>query len=130
MSKTRDITNSVAERFYNLYCDEVGGKAYNGDPLPRWDEFAKDEKKEKQANAWRAVADFAIESAQQPCVAQAYTPTSEEIAEAEERNRKYERQSIWINASSSYCRAGVEPEGAIEGADKLLAAFEERFHKA
>lgn len=49
------IENEAA-LLYHHYCDAVGGKAFNGDPLPSWDEFVMDEKKTKQANAWRRVA--------------------------------------------------------------------------
>jgi len=45
---------------YTLYCEEVGGKAYNGDPLPDWENFRKDPAKAVQANAWRQLV-FASE---------------------------------------------------------------------
>lgn len=51
--------NKVEERaeiLYTVYCDAVGGKAFNGDPLPTWEQFAADMKKTKQADAWREVA--------------------------------------------------------------------------
>lgn len=38
---------------YASYCAAVGGKAFNGDPLPKWEEFANDPAKKKQAAAWR-----------------------------------------------------------------------------
>lgn len=41
---------------YETYCNAVGGKAFNGDPLPSWSEFADDPKKQVQADAWREVA--------------------------------------------------------------------------
>ncbi len=43
----------LAKKTYDLYCDAVGGKAYNGDALPKSDEFFSDESKKKQADAWR-----------------------------------------------------------------------------
>lgn len=46
----------LANRMYTRYCEAVGGKAFNGDPLPTWDEFAADETKQKQVNSWREVA--------------------------------------------------------------------------
>lgn len=54
-----DIEAKSAE-LYELYCDEVGGVAFNGDPLPKWEEFGSDDSKSKQANAWRAVARRAL----------------------------------------------------------------------
>jgi len=49
----------IAEVMYTTYCASVGGKAFNGDPLPSWVEFGKDEKKKAQRNAWIASADAA-----------------------------------------------------------------------
>lgn len=51
---------ALAKVLYDRYCQEVGGKAFNGDPLPKSDEFFKDSTKTKQANAWRTVAGSAI----------------------------------------------------------------------
>lgn len=48
---------NTAELLYTTYCNEVGGRAFNGDPLPDWETFARDPAKAKQANAWRAAAD-------------------------------------------------------------------------
>lgn len=50
---------------YDEYCIAVGGKAFNGDPLPKWEEFGKDPNKQKQANAWRRVAAVAFHMEQQ-----------------------------------------------------------------
>lgn len=46
----------VAGVLYSLYCAEVGGLAFNGDPLPSWEEFRADPGKRKQSDAWIAVA--------------------------------------------------------------------------
>lgn len=54
----RDI---VAEELYTAYCAAVGGVAFNGDPLPNWESFSTDPSKQKQAGAWLAAADRAIE---------------------------------------------------------------------
>lgn len=54
-------TEQNAKALYECYCKEVGGKAFNGDPLPSWEEFGKDPTKQKQANAWREVAKLAVE---------------------------------------------------------------------
>lgn len=51
---------TVAEALYTTYCEAVGGVAFNGDPLPGWQQFSTDPTKEKQANAWLAAADRAM----------------------------------------------------------------------
>lgn len=58
MGKTRDF---VAEQMYDAYCEAVGGKAFNGDDLPKSGEFFNDPSKEKQSNSWKIAADKAIE---------------------------------------------------------------------
>ena len=45
-----------AARLYTAYSARVGGKAFNGYPLPEWCAFAEDGVKQVQAEAWRAVA--------------------------------------------------------------------------
>lgn len=52
--------NELAEHIYTVYCREVGGKAFNGDPLPDWKTFASDPTKKKQSEAWLAAASAAI----------------------------------------------------------------------
>jgi len=52
----------LAGQLYEIYCKAVGGVAFNGDPLPSWDEFKNDPAKSKQANAWREVAKAAKKS--------------------------------------------------------------------
>lgn len=51
----------IASELYRAYCEAVGGKAFNGDPLPDWETFYTDDTKAKQANAWLAAADRAIQ---------------------------------------------------------------------
>lgn len=46
-----DVLTS-AKRAYDAYCVAVGGVAFNGDPLPKSDEFFADPNKVKQSNAW------------------------------------------------------------------------------
>jgi hypothetical protein len=46
----------IAGELYEAYSAAVGGKAFNGDPLPGWAEFFADPKKSAQAAAWIAVA--------------------------------------------------------------------------
>lgn len=54
---TPERIDNVARQLYEVYCRAVGGIAFNGDPLPSWEEFSKDASKLKQANGWRAVAE-------------------------------------------------------------------------
>ena len=51
----------LARKMYDAYCEAVGGKAFNGDALPKSDEFFTDENKTKQADAWRVVAQVAMD---------------------------------------------------------------------
>ena len=54
----------LAGIMYTVYCKAVGGKAFNGDPLPGWEEFRADDSKQKQSDAWVETAKaafFAIE---------------------------------------------------------------------
>ena len=50
----------LAGQLYTCYCQSVGGKAFNGDPLPTWDEFSADPAKAKQRQAWVDVAAEAV----------------------------------------------------------------------
>jgi hypothetical protein len=52
--------NEIASMLYTEYCIAVGGLSFNGDPLPSWEEFSNDSTKEKQANAWRVVAEKSL----------------------------------------------------------------------
>lgn len=49
----------LAHGMYRRYCLAVGGRAFNGDPLPSPEEFFNDESKQTQARAWVAAADYA-----------------------------------------------------------------------
>lgn len=51
----------LAMALYDEYCAEVGGKAYDGRPLPTAKEFFADDTKAKQARAWMAAASKALE---------------------------------------------------------------------
>lgn len=46
---------SISGKLYTAYCIAVGGKAFNGDPLPDWETFRADPTKKKQSDAWLAV---------------------------------------------------------------------------
>lgn len=50
-----EINEDLARGFYDEYCEAVGGKAFNGDPLPPAEEFFVDPAKARQANAYRAA---------------------------------------------------------------------------
>lgn len=65
MRKTNVTDDEVGGLAYETYCKAVGGKSFNGDPLPTWAEMKKaadggDSKKENIVLAWkkagRAVA--------------------------------------------------------------------------
>lgn len=51
---------ALARDMYDAYCEAVGGKAFNGDPLPNSNKFFTDQRKEKQSNAWIVAADIAL----------------------------------------------------------------------
>jgi hypothetical protein len=50
----------LAGALYAAYCMAVGGRAYNGDPLPNWDAFRSDPEKKKQSDAWVVTAEAAV----------------------------------------------------------------------
>jgi ribosomal protein L37AE/L43A len=50
----------LARLFYTRYCDAVGGKAFNGDPLPDWLTFFFDPEKVIQRDAWVEVGKTAF----------------------------------------------------------------------
>jgi hypothetical protein len=53
-------TKIAAKIAYDTYCHAVGGKAFNGDPLPSWEDFSADPKKQPQANGWLAAAEAVL----------------------------------------------------------------------
>jgi hypothetical protein len=56
MRKTLVTDDEVARIAWDTYSKAVGGKAFNGDPLPTWDVMCKDEKKENLVVAWKRCA--------------------------------------------------------------------------
>jgi hypothetical protein len=50
----------LAGKMYAAYSARVGGKNFQGDPLPDWKEFSTDPKKTVQANGWIEVARVAV----------------------------------------------------------------------
>ena len=57
-------TKIYAQTLYTAYCEAVGGRAYNGQPLPTAEEFWNDPAKTAQAKAWEAVAEKAMKDQQ------------------------------------------------------------------
>ena len=57
------INPSTPAELYDCYCLAVGGKSFNGDPLPAWSVFRNDSSKKTQADAWEKVAEYANENA-------------------------------------------------------------------
>lgn len=61
------VNESIAHILYTTYCEAVGGKAFNGDPLPTWKEFRADPSKQLQSDAWMAVAKTVAASTFESC---------------------------------------------------------------
>ena len=55
------IPEKLASILYENYCEQVGGKAFNGDPLPSWADFSADPDKQVQVSAWINTAQAAID---------------------------------------------------------------------
>lgn len=51
----------LAMAMYDEYCEAVGGKAYDGKPLPTAKEFFDDATKAKQQRGWFRAASKALE---------------------------------------------------------------------
>lgn len=54
------VHDKIANAIYTRYCECVGGKAFNGDPLPDWITFRTDPAKIKQSTAWIETAKTAF----------------------------------------------------------------------
>lgn len=59
--KYTEAHSKLANLMYTTYCNAVGGKAYDGKPLPLWEAFVADPAKTKQADAWHEVAAVAFD---------------------------------------------------------------------
>lgn len=55
-----DRIEALARKMYDDYCEAVGGKAFNGDALPKSDEFFSDPNKVTQAQGWRIASHTAF----------------------------------------------------------------------
>lgn len=60
MPSTLSKKEQLSHKMYDDYCEAVGGKAFNGDPLPKSEEFFNDTNKTKQSAAWIVAAETAV----------------------------------------------------------------------
>ncbi len=67
MKTHTELVEELARLQYSNYISAVGGKAFNGDPLPSAEEFFTDDSKKKQADSWRSAAASGISWAQLTC---------------------------------------------------------------
>lgn len=51
------MPQTIAQIAYEAYCQAVGGQSFSGEPLPSWQEFSMDPRKQMQVRAWRLAAD-------------------------------------------------------------------------
>lgn len=56
--KNKIYSHINSGELYEMYCDMVGGKSWDGKPLPRWRDFSSDSSKELQARAWKQITDY------------------------------------------------------------------------
>jgi hypothetical protein len=57
MSRKSTMTDDQLGKIaWDTYAAAVGGKAFNGDPLPTWAEMCKDDKKQNLVVAWKKSA--------------------------------------------------------------------------
>lgn len=61
MCSVGSTLTEMAEVMYTEYCEAVGGKSYDGKPLPTAREFFNDDSKAKQAMGWLRAAGKAID---------------------------------------------------------------------
>lgn len=51
-----DTDHTLGQAAWDAYSQSVGGKAYNGDPLPSWGVMREDPRKQHLVKAWVAAA--------------------------------------------------------------------------
>ena len=56
----KQLLETWVSQMYFVYCREVGGVAYDGNPLPDWETFKNDPAKKKQCHAWYAMGKAAL----------------------------------------------------------------------
>ena len=94
----RKVTvEELAMKMYDEYCACVGGKAFNGDPLPASEEFFADQTKSKQANAWRQTAVVASIFFKNRQVEKAETFFERLVREKEELAEKLEKLRSFLS---------------------------------
>lgn len=54
--KSKPTNHGLGQTAWDAYAKSVGGKAFNGDLLPTWEEMKNDPKKAHLVNAWIASA--------------------------------------------------------------------------
>lgn len=55
-----DSLEASAQAAWTAYSSAVGGKAFNGDPLPTWEVMVADPNKKHLVAGWRAAANAAV----------------------------------------------------------------------
>jgi len=121
--------DKLAGRLYSRYCIAVGGVTFNGDLLPNWEELSVDLAKEKQVNAWKAVAEMMLKNSSETSTC--YQPTPQEIKARRLEQQVYEEKELWTRvvtgvAASVGCTTKQLP---VEWADHIVEEFSNRFHK-
>lgn len=76
-----------AQRLYTVYCHAVGGKAYDGRPLPAWAEFSTDPGKQTQANGWRVLGELVANDPRVMKLQERATELEDELIPAREQLR-------------------------------------------
>lgn len=98
-----------AIELYDIYTAAVGGKAWNGDPLPCGKDFLADPTKQTQANGWRAVAAHVLTPYNSPIARHA--KASAEAGQSSMVNPKAYRIAIDIGHAAG---TGTRVNGADE----------------
>lgn len=58
MNRVQEKREALARVLYTIYSEAVGGVAYDGKPLPTWEEFYANPAKQKQSGGWLVMADW------------------------------------------------------------------------
>ncbi len=103
----KDI-NQKAIELYDIYTAAVGGKAFNGAPLPCGKDFMSDPTKQKQADGWRAVAAHVLGAA----------------APAEQRTYRIVIDIGHANGTGTITNGADEHEEAVHNAAVLKSILE------
>lgn len=92
----------LAAQLYTTYCEKVGGKALNGDPLPAWEVFAADPEKTLQRDAWIAAAETTFDTLIDPDLASVagLAPLKARLAKLESEQRLGPGGQGWLHNES------------------------------